>query len=373
MRSLYLLIFFLFCALASYSQTTRYVKVTSQSQIVDGGEYIIVAKNGESYYMGRLYNSADSRIDCVQLNQYKIEVINENIIESTRAIPIKVVINGSFFNIQVSNGTDYSMLYVNPVSTDIKKSTSSSYSKELSIEVDPDDCTISIYTDRGDHTQRYLRYYDKYIKYYTNSTGKDIYLYKKQPSIQQVSVSDVSYASFCSEYALDFTNSSITAYKGRLDGDALKLERVMQAPKNTGLILFKEGGVTDEEIPVLTEDPDPIEDNALIAATEAVVQEPGYTYYVLGKKDEVGFYPLKSDLRVPAGKAYMKIENTAGTQSAREGFAFNYDDVITSIRPVEYRSHQDTLIYNSVYNLQGQRVIVPKRGIYIVNGKKVMK
>ena len=66
---------------------------------------------------------------------------------------------------------------------------------------------------------------------------------------------------------------------------------------------------------------------------------------------------------VAANKAYLAVPNGSG---AREGMWFN-DDVTTGINAVE---NAETV--KAVYNLAGQRVAQPTRGLYIVNGKKIV-
>ena len=71
---------------------------------------------------------------------------------------------------------------------------------------------------------------------------------------------------------------------------------------------------------------------------------------------------MKSGVTIPAGKAYLTI--SAG---ARDFIGFDDDDV-TSIESVEQAAKVD----NQYFNLAGQRVAQPTKGLYIVNGKKVI-
>ena len=48
---------------------------------------------------------------------------------------------------------------------------------------------------------------------------------------------------------------------------------------------------------------------------------------------------------------------------------FMLDDETTGINTID---HSSLTIDHSVYNLNGQRVDSPKKGLYIVNGKKVV-
>jgi hypothetical protein len=96
------------------------------------------------------------------------------------------------------------------------------------------------------------------------------------------------------------------------------------------------------------------------------------TYYSLGKKnDKIGFYKFEksgsSVITLGANKAYL---DTPAASSAR-GFVFDYDDPtgINSIQDSEFIMQNG----GAVYDLSGRRVESLKRGIYIVNGKKIIK
>ena len=93
------------------------------------------------------------------------------------------------------------------------------------------------------------------------------------------------------------------------------------------------------------------------------VTADGSTIYALGKKnDVVGFYLVKSGVVIPSGKAYLPV--TGG--GAREFIGFGDD--ATGINAVEQAAKVD----NQYFNLAGQRVAQPTKGLYIVNGKKVI-
>ncbi|MBR0182269.1 MAG: hypothetical protein IJQ05_03195 [Bacteroidaceae bacterium] len=90
------------------------------------------------------------------------------------------------------------------------------------------------------------------------------------------------------------------------------------------------------------------------------------TYYSLGKKnDKIGFYKFEksgsSVITLGANKAYL---DTPAASSAR-GFVFDIDN------PTGIESMYDG--QGTMYDLSGRRVDSLKRGIYIVNGKKIIK
>jgi hypothetical protein len=86
------------------------------------------------------------------------------------------------------------------------------------------------------------------------------------------------------------------------------------------------------------------------------------TIYVLANGDNgVGFYRLANGEKVPAGKAYLKITNN----NAPEFLGFGGDATgINEVKAVEAKGE--------FFNLAGQRVAKPAKGLYIANGKKVI-
>ncbi len=86
------------------------------------------------------------------------------------------------------------------------------------------------------------------------------------------------------------------------------------------------------------------------------------TQLALGKSgDEVGFYQYTDALG--ANKAYLDV-----TGSSARAFAIVFDDEVTGINAVNAGIASGA----AVYDLQGRRVSNAQKGIYIVNGKKVL-
>lgn len=87
--------------------------------------------------------------------------------------------------------------------------------------------------------------------------------------------------------------------------------------------------------------------------------------YVIGLKDGVSsLYKVNSDVSLKPFRAYFTV---AGAGGAGARIALSFDDETTSITEnLELRTE------NAVYDLQGRRVAQPKKGLYIVNGKKVV-
>ncbi len=185
-------------------------------------------------------------------------------------------------------------------------------------------------------------------------------------------VDNIGYT-FSSTLPLDFTGTTVEAYTAAYNSTSQKVEltRVYKVPANTGL--FIKG--TADDIPVLTGDADVIGTNNLVAVSAATTVETTSgenTNYVLALADKddtsKGVLFLKAaDTAVGAGKAYLQIPTDDAPEAPQ--LMLSFDDVIaTGINTV----HGAGLKVNGYYDLQGRKVMNPKKGLYIVNGKKVV-
>ena len=111
--------------------------------------------------------------------------------------------------------------------------------------------------------------------------------------------------------------------------------------------------------------------NLMVATTSetevAASTEGTYNYFLANGDNGVGFYNLESATTSSAGKAYLSTTTSlTTTSSARVSWTFE-DNEATGINIIKSEI-QD----KGIYNLNGQRVNNAVRGMYIVNGKKVI-
>ncbi|HEY9551612.1 MAG TPA: hypothetical protein VIQ97_04940, partial [Prevotella sp.] len=94
----------------------------------------------------------------------------------------------------------------------------------------------------------------------------------------------------------------------------------------------------------------------------------GYKYYTFSKSKGY-FVPLDNGAKFPYFKAYLRLANSPSSQAKGFRIIFDDEDNVTSIDGIiNIDSNSDA----SYYNLLGQKVDNPTRGIYISNGKKVI-
>ena len=95
-------------------------------------------------------------------------------------------------------------------------------------------------------------------------------------------------------------------------------------------------------------------------------QDGTTNYYVLSKvNDNFGFFKLSSTKKLGAHKAYLEV---APSNNAPEYLGF--DENTTGIN--EHELHESHELSGAIYDLQGRKVANPSKGLYIVNGKKVV-
>ena len=86
-------------------------------------------------------------------------------------------------------------------------------------------------------------------------------------------------------------------------------------------------------------------------------------------RNPIGFYKVKNDVaNIPGNKAFLVLTST---EAQAKGFVLEFEDGgTTGIETIEdTKQNTEDGVY---YELQGRRVENPTRGVYIVNGKKVI-
>ena len=93
-----------------------------------------------------------------------------------------------------------------------------------------------------------------------------------------------------------------------------------------------------------------------------------YRYILAKHNSEIGFYKLTTDHTLGAHKAYLETDTDFTPGAGARALIIFDDGQITSINSVQERKVENGIYYN----LKGQRIQNPAKGLYIVNGKKVV-
>ena len=181
---------------------------------------------------------------------------------------------------------------------------------------------------------------------------------------------------YCPLDDVDFSNvEGLKAFTATgYDHGTLTVSRVLNAPAGTGLLLQGTAGVT-YQVPYATQTGYYI--NLLHGLTQDTQVSPttgDQTNFLLGKKNGVTtFYRVAQTGTVSAGKAYLQLPTSVvGDLSGSRVMRIVADDETTGISETLSLNDNGEMTNDNVYDLQGRRVTKPTRGLYIVNGKKVV-
>ena len=178
-------------------------------------------------------------------------------------------------------------------------------------------------------------------------TKIDIFGYETTPA-----VSADGWATYVTQNACSFEEGD--AFVVTSASDKVYLQSVTEVPNNTPVILKGAGAKTANVLPTAS------------AVTNALAISIGGSIdgYVLAKKSGVvGFYKWAGG-SLTSGKVYLPSSAVSG---AHEFIGFDESDV-TAIEAVKSQNVEN----GQFFNLAGQKVLNPTKGLYIVNGRKVI-
>lgn len=183
-------------------------------------------------------------------------------------------------------------------------------------------------------------------------------------------ITAAGWATLYTPYALDFSgvDEGLEAYTAACENNKVTLTKVDDVPANSGVVL--KGAANNYSIPVIASSTtDKGELTGSATAATAWNAYDGFNLYMLAKnaQGEAQFTKVTSG-SIAAGKAFLKLSNTIESRSLTVGFA----DEATGISDATRLTDNGEWMKDNVYNLNGQRVNKPKKGLYVVNGKKVI-
>ena len=217
------------------------------------------------------------------------------------------------------------------------------------------------------------------VIYYTASDNTCAFYLEAAPQPQQnaftttaLTVGNVSanIATYSSPFPVKLPEG-VDAYIAKQDGENIVLQKITGAlPANTGVILSSENA--DKYIPTArtTELLATVNaaDNKLVATTGNAVDANVNAYILSQDNGTAVFKKLSSNTSnrtIKQYKAYLKLNGANSAQLMNFAFAGSN---ITGIQNVTETSTKS----NTAYDLTGRKVGKLQKGIYIVNGKKVI-
>lgn len=350
--------------------TTYYQKVTSATDIVDGGEYLIVNPAGTKALASP--NASKNRF-----NTADVTVTNDIITTTVNAdnVPYTVTLQ--------AEGTKYRLNLYDGQS--LENTTSSNYLHAATITGTP--AAGQLWTITFDATTSKVSMTDDY-------TTTHVICYNSK--LTDANAPWATYAKETTDQLLPYLYKKVTPYdytRTVVSGDygTICLPSSVAADARTGATFYTVSGVADNHTTLqLTEETGALEAgkpyvflasageitcnytagtavtapvaNGLLVGTFSDITVSAANSFVLQKQDGVmGFYKVEDvQPTLGANRAYLVYDAPAGVKGLTFGTA-------TGLQRVETRTP------GAVYNLQGQRVSHATKGIFIINGKKVIK
>ena len=144
-------------------------------------------------------------------------------------------------------------------------------------------------------------------------------------------------------------------------------------PANTGVVLKGSPGET-YTLTGTNSNAGVITGNALVAVTEATHVDPvsdDYTNFMMSGGQFIRIAASDSSVKMPTNRAYLQIltsELPSDDPSQAQSIVLNWDNEATGIQTVQ----DSRSVVDGYYNLSGQRVTSPTKGLYVVGGRKVV-
>lgn len=331
----------------------RFVKVTATEDIVDG-QYLIVNETAGVAFDGSL-ETLDAANDVTSVT------ISNGVIDATDKIIAKA------FTIDVTNGTlkSASGYYIGVSSNNNGlKQTEDAETYTHSFEIDEnDDAVITAIFDESTMSLRYNKASNQNrFRYYKNAGQEAIQLYRYEAGSAEsfdIAISEAKWRTLVASVNMKFP-AEVKAYiVTAKTSEKAQLNKVSAVKAGVPVLLNAEPGnytltvVTDEECANT-------EANLLKVSEQNTCEN---VYVLANKSNGVGFYQWTGGW-MGAGRVYLPVGPEVG---ARGFLAFDEDGETTGISTIQ-NAEQGT---KEIYNLNGQRVNQPAKGLYIVNGKKV--
>lgn len=333
-------------------------KVTSTADLVDG-QYLIVYAGDDKQHASVAFNGALEKLDAAN-NGIAVTITDNKIIADDNLKAAVFTWNSTAKTLTSTN----SIAIGNDSYSNGLKSDASGLTNTITFD-ESGNAVISAVESASSENYTTLRYNyasdNLRFRYYkSGQQAIQLYLLKESAANSfDITVSDAGWRTLVS--AQDVTlPEGLTAYVvTNTDDNKATLQEVSSIKANNPYILNGAKGTYTLTVADGVEAPAA---NLLQISTEST----GNGVYVLAQPDgkEVGFYKWNGG-SLGAGRVYLP----APSAGAPEFLGFVFDGETTGVKAIE---NGRLAIDNAVYNLAGQRVANPTKGLYIVNGKKVI-
>jgi hypothetical protein len=202
------------------------------------------------------------------------------------------------------------------------------------------------------------KYPSKGSVYYTKGFSLE-YVPASEPEYVTITMPTEGYATFCNSKNLDFsTANGVKAYIAEKVDNKISFVEKKNIPANTGVLLIGNAGSYNVDI---TDNAEALTTNNFVGVSMATVVPAG-TYVLMNGTQGIGFYAISNSKEINEWTAYLP----AGITTTE----------FISIS-VNGGSSVDTNLINDqeenvIYDLNGNKVTNPGKGLYIINHRVVL-
>ena len=326
-----------------------YTKITSAAELTDG-DYLIVCESHNVAFDGYL-----STLDATE-NLIDIQVSNNTIAESNE-------VNNAIFTYDATNKTlkSKSEYYIGQTANanGLASSTSTTYANTITFDEGNANIVSGGAYLRYNKASNQLRF--RYYKSSSYTAQEAVQLYKKSAATSyDITIGATGYKTLISAISATLPDG-LTAYKAVSAGEG-KIQLTSVASIKAGCAYVLKGTASTDYTLTVTDTPEEPTGNILEVSDE---NTSNGVYVLANGTSGPGFYKWMGG-SLGAGRAIVPA--SAVSSSAREYLEFSFDNDVTAIEAVKTQNVEN----DQFFNLAGQRVAQPTKGLYIVNGKKVV-
>lgn len=199
------------------------------------------------------------------------------------------------------------------------------------------------------------------------TTNKATYIYgiRVIPSVDAATVQSYGWATYIPANDVSFEEAAAYVVTDvNTSTGAVTVDNVTSVPAGTPVLLKGAGLKT---MTVLAETPDAPAEN-MLSVSDGTDVDGKYPYVLAKNGESAGFKKWTGAVATLNNRVVLWLDSEVA--AAREFFSFDEDGITTGIRSID--NGPLTKDHGNVYNLNGQRVTAPAKGLYIINGKKVV-
>ena len=154
--------------------------------------------------------------------------------------------------------------------------------------------------------------------------------------------------------------AGVTPFYGTVESDHVQMNPLEgNIPAHTGVVILAEPGTYT--LPILAADGEAIEDNDLLGVL--IQEKPSFAMTLEGSGEDVNFVKFEGEAIGP-NKAYLKLDDLS-----IDSFPVVFGEY-TGIRSMD--NGQQSPDNAEIFNIAGQRVEKANKGVYIIDGKKMI-